>query len=119
MTYVAGFVQPVPTAKKAEYLEIASRSWPLFKDHGALDMRECWGDAVPDGEVTSFPMAVKAEPGETVVFSWVSFPDKETHDACMATMETDPRWADFFAENMPFDMKRMIYGGFDVGFEGT
>ncbi|SNS46914.1 DUF1428 domain-containing protein [Tropicimonas sediminicola] len=119
MTYVAGFVQAVPEANKAAYLESARRAWPLFKDHGAVEMRECWGDAVPDGELTSFPMAVKAEPGETVVFSWVSFPDKATHDACMASMESDARWQEMFdPQAMPFDMKRMIFGGFEVAFEG-
>ncbi len=118
MTYVAGFVQAVPEAKKSQYAEIAARSWPLFKEHGAMEMRECWGDAVPNGKLTSFPMAVKAEEGETVVFSWVTFPDKATHDSCMATMETDPRWRDFGPETMPFDMSRMIFGGFEVLFAG-
>lgn len=119
MTYIAGFVQAVPEANKAAYLETAERSWLLFRDHGAVEARECWGVAVPEGKLTSFPMAVKAEPGETVVFSWISFPDKATHDACMASMETDPRWKDFTPETMPFDMKRMIYGGFEVVFAGN
>lgn len=120
MSYVAGFVTPVETARKAEYLELAARSWPIFRDHGAVEFRECWGDAVPEGKVTSFPMAVKVTPDETVVFSWIVFPDKATHDACMASMESDPRWKEFAdPDKMPFDMKRMIYGGFEVAFEGA
>ncbi|WP_116131445.1 DUF1428 domain-containing protein [Tropicimonas sp. IMCC34043] len=119
MTYIAGFVAAVEDARKDEYLEIARRSWALFRDHGAVEFRECWGDAVPDGELTSFPMAVKAREGETVVFSWIGFADKAAHDACMASMQTDPRWKEFSdPDKMPFDMKRMIYGGFEVAYEG-
>ena len=74
-------------------------------------MRECWGDDVPDGEVTSFPMAVRKEPGETVVFSWIEWPDKATRDKCMGAMRSDPRFEAMGA--MPFDGKRMIFGGFE------
>ncbi|MBO6891754.1 MAG: DUF1428 domain-containing protein [Roseibium sp.] len=114
MAYVQGFLAPVKTDKKAEYKEIAEKSWALFKEYGALSCCEAWGEAVPDGEVTSFPMAVKKEADETVVFSWIIWPDKATADACVATMEEDPRWE----EAMPnagevFSLKRMVFGGFE------
>lgn len=115
MAYVSGFVTPVSEARKGEYLASAQKSWPLFRDYGATGMRECWGDMVPEGKLTSFPMAVKLEPGEVVVFSWVEWPDKATAEACFATMDTDPRWKDM---SMPFDGKRMIYGGFEEIFAG-
>ena len=76
MAYVSGFLCAVPTARKQDYLDFATRSWPLFESSGALDMWECWGDDVPDGEVTSFPMAVKKKDDEAVVFSWIVWPDK-------------------------------------------
>lgn len=113
MAYVDGFMAPVPSAKKAEYIAHAEKSWPMFQKYGALSMRECWGDDVPDGQITSFPMAVKLEEGEVVVFSWIEWPDKETRDRCWGSMETDPAWAEMGAMgDMPFDGKRMIYGGF-------
>ncbi|GAA0780841.1 DUF1428 domain-containing protein [Roseibium denhamense] len=118
MAYVQGFLTPVKTSKKAEYAEIAEKSWALFKEYGALSTCEAWGVDVPDGEVTSFPMAVKAETGETVVLSWIIWPDKETADACMGKMPEDPRWE----EVMPnagevFSLKRMMFGGFEPIFE--
>ncbi len=114
MSYFAGFVAAVPTDRKAEFIAHAAQAWDvIFKPLGAIAQMETWGDAVPDGALTSFPMAVKAEPGETVVFSWIEWPDKATHDAANARM-TSP---EFEAEmkdmvEMPFDGKRMIYGGF-------
>lgn len=74
-------------------------------------MWDCWGDMVPDGEVTSFPMAVKAKPGETVVFSWVLWPDKAAAGACQASMEMDADWREM--SEMPFDGRRMIFGDFE------
>ena len=114
MTYVSGFLAPVPTANESAYLASAEKSWPLFKDYGALSMLENWESDVPDGQVTSFPLAVKREEGESIIFSWIVWPDKATADACWATMETDPRWKEM---DMPFDGKRMIFGGFDTIFE--
>ncbi|MBN8187075.1 MAG: DUF1428 domain-containing protein [Salipiger thiooxidans] len=114
MSYVSGFLTPVPGKNKDAYLASAQKSWPLFKDYGATAMRECWEADVPDGEVTSFPMAVKREDGEAVVFSWILWPDKATADACWASMDTDPRWREM---DMPFDGKRMIYGNFETLFE--
>ncbi|SDH17092.1 DUF1428 domain-containing protein [Alloyangia pacifica] len=115
MTHVWGFLTPVPQENKAAYVESARKSWELFKEYGALSMHECWEAEVPEGKVTSFPMAVKREEGEAVVFSWMLWPDKETADRCGASFETDARWKEMM--DMPFDGKRMIYGSFDPVFE--
>lgn len=112
MTCIDGFLLAVPTSNKEAYRTFAEKSWPLFKDFGATAMRECWGMDVPDGKVTSFPMAVKLEEGETVVMGWVEWPDRETRDAGNKRMMEDPRMAEM--GEMPFDGMRMIYGGFDV-----
>ncbi|WP_108259694.1 DUF1428 domain-containing protein [Mangrovicoccus ximenensis] len=114
MTYVTGMAVPVPAAKKAEYIAGSERSWPLFQRAGALEMKECWGTDVPEGVLTSFPMAVKKEPDEVVVLSWILWPGKAEAEACFAAMESDPAWAEVFAAGMPFDGKRMIHGGFEV-----
>jgi uncharacterized protein YbaA (DUF1428 family) len=111
MTYVDGYLIPVPTAKKADYLALAKMAAPIFKEHGALTVVECWGDDVPDGKVTSFPMAVKKTDDETVVFSWITWPSKEVRDAGMKAAMEDPRM-DMDMSNMPFDGQRMIFGGF-------
>ncbi|MEM7711234.1 MAG: DUF1428 domain-containing protein [Pseudomonadota bacterium] len=111
MSYYAGFVAAVPTAKREAFIAHAREAWEvIFAPMGALAQIECWGDDVPDGEVTSFPMAVKCAPDETVVFSWIEWPDKATHDAANARMMA-PDFAPAMAE-MPFDGKRMIFGGF-------
>jgi uncharacterized protein YbaA (DUF1428 family) len=114
MAYIDGFLLAVPTDNRAAYQALAEWMVPLFKDHGALRVVECWGDDVPDGKVTSFPMAVKAEPGETVVFSWVVWPSKEVRDAGSKAMMADPRMQKMDMKNVPFDGKRMILGGFEV-----
>lgn len=119
MTYIQGFVQAVPTANKSAYTDMARKAWVLFKEYGAISACETWGDDVPDGKLTSFPMAVKKEETETVVFSWIVWPDKETCTRCFMGMEQDDRWKDMMPEVAPFDMKRMIYGGFEPIFEGT
>lgn len=111
MPYVSGFLAAVPTANKERFVAHAHAAWPLFEKYGALEQWECWGDAVPDGEVTSFPMAVKAKADETVVLSWVLWPDKAAAEACMASMESDPAWAEM--GEMPFDGKRMMFGDFE------
>lgn len=113
MTYVDGFVAAVPNANKAAYTAHARNAAHVFKDHGALKLVECWGDDVPDGVLTSFPMAVKKEPDETVVFSWVLWPSKSTRDEGWAKIMADPRMSKE-SNPMPFDGKRMIYGGFDM-----
>ena len=114
MSYVSGFLAAVPVANKDAYLASARKSWPLFKEYGALSMHENWEADVPDGELTSFPMAVKREKGEAVVFSWITWPDANTCNACWATMETDERWREMM--DMPFDGKRMVFGGFETIF---
>ena len=114
MSYIDGFVIAVPTANKQKFIDHAQHADSVFIDLGAIRVVECWGDDVPEGKVTSFPMAVKREYGEAVVFSWILWPDKATADACWASMETDPRWREM---DMPFDGKRMIYGTFETLFE--
>ena len=111
MHYIDGCVIPVPTANKQRYLDHARIAAVVFKEHGALKLVDCWGDDVPDGKVTSFPMAVKCEPHETVVFSWIVWPSREVRDAGMAKVMSDPRLQ---SVDMPFDGKRMIFGGFQM-----
>lgn len=111
MDYVDAFVTPVPEANKEAYRAFAVVAAAVFRDHGALRVVECWGDDVPDGVRTSFPLAVQKEPGETVVFGWIIWPSRETRDAGWAKAETDPRMQRDTTP-MPFDGKRMIYGGF-------
>ncbi|HBD5233448.1 TPA: DUF1428 family protein [Escherichia coli] len=112
MKYVDGFVVAVPADKKDAYREMAAKAAPLFKEFGALRIVECWASDVPDGKVTVFRMAVKAEENEEVVFSWIEYPSKEVRDAANQKMMSDPRMKEF-GESMPFDGKRMIYGGFE------
>jgi uncharacterized protein YbaA (DUF1428 family) len=116
MSYVDGFVAAVPTANREKFRKHAADAAAVFKEHGALKVVECWGDDVPDGKVTSFPMAVKCEPGETVVFSWIVWPSREVRDAGMAKVMADPR-VQPEVNPMPFDGKRVIYGGFEVVVE--
>lgn len=117
MTYVDGFVIAVPKANKQKFIDHANNADSMFMEMGAIRVVECWADDVPDGKVTDFRMAVKAEPEEDVIFSWIEWPDKETRDACFAAMmdpnNTDPRM-DPQKNPMPFDGARMIYGGFRV-----
>lgn len=116
MSYVDGFVIPVSNDKREAYRASAEKAWPLFKEYGATRHIECWGDDVHDGKTTDFKRAVKAEPNETVVFSWVEYPSKAVRDAANEKMRNDPRMK-AFGENMPFDGKRMIYGGFAPLFD--
>ena len=111
MSYIDGFVIAVPTANKQKFIDHARSSDSVFMELGALRIIECWGDEVPEGKLTDFRMAVKAKDDETVVFSWIEWPDKATRDAGMEAAMQDPR---FSPENspMPFDGSRMIYGGF-------
>jgi uncharacterized protein YbaA (DUF1428 family) len=113
MPYVDGFVAAVPTANRELYRKHAEEAGHVFKEHGALHFVECWGDDVPEGKVTSFPMAVKREPGETVVFSWVTWPSRQARDEGMKKVMADPRLQPD-VNPMPFDGKRLIYGGFEV-----
>jgi uncharacterized protein YbaA (DUF1428 family) len=111
MSYVDGFVAAVPTANREAYREHAEKAAVLFKEYGAEKCVECWGDDVPEGKVTSFAMAVQRKEDETVVFSWVVWPSKAARDASWKKMMDDPRMAPD-ANPMPFDGKRLIYGGF-------
>jgi uncharacterized protein YbaA (DUF1428 family) len=113
MNYVDGFVIPVPTANKERYRQIAQVASAVFKEHGALTIVECWGDDVPEGKVTSFPMAVQRKPDETVVFSWITWPSKAVRDEGMKKVMEDPRMHEGM-DPMPFDGQRMIFGGFEV-----
>lgn len=115
MSYIDGFVIAVPTANKQQFIEHAKVFDKLFIDLGALRILECWGDDVPDGKLTDFRRAVQATADETVVFSWVEWPDKPTRDAAMGRMEQLSKQDDRYnmeKNPMPFDGKRMIYGGF-------
>jgi uncharacterized protein YbaA (DUF1428 family) len=116
MSYIDGFVLAVPTANKEKFLAHARSGDVVFLEHGALRVVECWGDDVPHGKTTDFFGAVKATAEETVVFSWIEWPDKATRDAGMQNMMEDPR-LDPSKNPMPFDGARMIYGGFEPIFE--
>lgn len=116
MNYVEGFVVAVKTKDKELYLKHAQMSGPVFKEYGALNIVECWGDDVPEGEVTSFPLAVKCEPDETVVFSWITWPSKKVRDEGMQKAMADERF-DMEKNPVPFDGKRMIFGGFQTILE--
>lgn len=113
MPYIDGFVIAVPTANKQKFIDHANLGDSVFIEYGATRVLECWGDDVPDGTRTDFRKAVQARDDETVVFSWIEWPDKATRDAGMQKMMdgTDPRM-DPERNPMPFDGKRMIYGGF-------
>ncbi len=113
MDYIDGLVCAVPTANREAYEKYSRNIASLFKEHGALSVVECWGDDVPEGKVTSFPMAVKCEANETVVFSWIAWASKAARDEGWKQLMADPRLSQ---QNnpMPFDGKRMIYGGFQV-----
>ena len=117
MSYVDGFVIPVPTDKKQAYREAASKALAVFKEYGATRIVECWGNDVPDGKVTDFKGAVKAKPGETIVFSWIEWPSKAVRDAGNEKMKNDPRMQNM--SDMPFDAQRMIFGGFEVLLDST
>ena len=111
MTYVDGFVLAVPKANIEQYKEMARLGGEVWKEHGALAYVECLADDVPYGELTSFPRAVQAKDDETVVFAWIVYESREKRDAINAKVMADPRLKmDMSA--MPFDGKRMIYGGF-------
>ena len=113
MSYIDGFVIAVPTANKEKFIEHAEKADNLFKELGARRILECWGNDVPDGKLTDFRKAVQAKEDETVVFSWIEWADKATRDAAMARMDElmndrlNPE-----KNPMPFDGKRLIYGGF-------
>lgn len=111
MTYVQGFAAAVRVANKEAYRKHAADAVKVFKEFGAIRMVEAWGDDMPDGRLTDFKGAVKAEPSEVAIFSWLEYADKATADAASEKMMNDPRMKEMGA-NMPFDGKRPIHGGF-------
>lgn len=113
MTYVEGFLTPVPTANKAEYIKHAHSAIDLFKGLGATRFVEAWGDDVPDGKVNDLKQSVALKDDETVLFSWLEYPDKATRDAANETMMSDPSALEGM-KDMPFDGSRMIFAGFDA-----
>ncbi len=115
MAYIDGFVAAVPTENRAAFVTHAGAVAEIFKKLGARRVVEGWGDDVPEGTRTSFPRAVQAEAGETVVFSWVEWPDKPTRDAAMARLMEEMEAAG--VPEMPFDGTRLIFGGFEVALE--
>ena len=108
--YIQGFLIPVPPAKKDEYIKAATWMGDILKEYGATEIVEGWEEDIEDGKNTDFRMAVKAQDGEKVVFSWVIWPDKQTCDTAKETMIKDERMQGDF--DPPFDGKRMIWGGF-------
>jgi uncharacterized protein YbaA (DUF1428 family) len=112
-SYVDGFVLPVPHDNREAYLAMARQAAATFSKQGALRLVEAWGDDVPDGKVTDFRRAVQAKEGENVVFSWIEWPDKATRDAAWPKIMENPDMQPDPA-NMPFDGKRMFWGGFEV-----
>lgn len=112
--YVQGFLIPVPEGEKDAYLAMAKTAADKFREYGVTEIVETWEDNVTDGKLTDFRRAVKAEANEKIVFSWMIWPDKATCDAAEAKMESDPFWSDM--SDMPFDGKRLIYGGFSPIF---
>lgn len=117
MNYVDGFVLAVPTANRDKYRELAAEAAAVFREHGALRVVECWGDDVPEGKLTSFPLAVKRTADETVVFAWIEWPSRAARDAGMQKVMADPRMQPE-KMSMPFDGQRMIFGGFERLVEG-
>jgi uncharacterized protein YbaA (DUF1428 family) len=116
MPYVDGFVLAVPKANLDAYKDLARMAGDVWKDHGAIDYVEAIGDDVPYGELTSFPRAVQAKDDEVVVFSWITYQDRQHRDEVMKKVMADPRLK-HDKESMPFDGKRMIFGGFQSFIE--
>ncbi len=112
MNYIDGLVIAVPTANREAYKLYSENFAPIFKKFGALTVVDCWGSDVPPGKLTSFPLAVQCKEDETVVFSWISWPSKEVRDAAWEVMMSDPHFSQE-VNPMPFDGKRMIFGGFE------
>ncbi len=112
MSYVDGFVVPVPTANLPAYLKLAELAATVWMEHGALQYHEYVADDVKPGELTSFPQSVLLKPDETVVFAWIVYASREARDEINAKVMADPRFAGMDPKTMPFDGKRMFFGGF-------
>ena len=114
MPYVDGFVVPLPKKNLRAYRAMAKKAGKVWRDHGALDYKECIADDVPMGKITSFPRSVKQKPSETVIFAWITYKSRADRDRINKKVMADPRLRGMGPENAPFDAKRMIYGGFKV-----
>jgi len=110
--YVDGFVIPVPKKKVDAYIRLARKAGKIWREHGALEYVECIADDVKSGKLTSFPQSVKLKRGETVAFSYIVYRSREHRDRVNKKVMEDPRFKDMSPDSMPFDMKRMIWGGF-------
>jgi len=110
--YVDGYVLPVPKDKVAEYQRIATKAGKIWREHGALEYRECVGDNLDIKELIPFPRMAKAKPNETVIFAWIVFKSRAHRDRVNAKVMKDPRIASMGKDDVPFDCKRMAYGGF-------
>jgi len=118
MRYVDGFVVPVPKKNMQAYRRMALKAGKVWRGHGALEYVECAADDVKPGKLTSFPQSVKLKPGETVVFSWIVYKSRAHRDRVNAKVMKDPRLASMMnPKTMPFDGKRMFWGGFKVMFD--
>jgi uncharacterized protein YbaA (DUF1428 family) len=114
MAYVDGFVVPLPKDKIDAYREMSRRCGEVWREYGALSFRECIADDVKPGKLTSFPQAVQLQENEVVVFSWIEYNSRAERDAINEKVMKDPRLADVMdPAKLPFDGKRMIYGGFE------
>ena len=114
MSYVDGFVVPVPKGKVEAYRQLATTAGQVWREHGALEYRECIADDVQVGELTSFPRSVQLKDDEVVVFAWITYESRQHRDVVNAKVMADPRIAGMDTEDMPFDSKRMIWGGFET-----
>jgi len=115
MEYVDGFIVPVPKKNMAAYRALARKAGRIWREHGAIDYRECIAEDVKVGKLTSFPRSVKLKPGEVVVFSWITYKSRKDRDRINAKVMKDPRLANMMTPKaMPFDGKRLIYGGFNT-----
>jgi uncharacterized protein YbaA (DUF1428 family) len=115
MAYVDGFIVPLPKKNLAAYRAMAKKAGKVWREHGAIDYKECLADDVKKGKWTSFPRSVKQKPSETVVFSYIVYKSRKDRDRVLAAVMKDPRLAKMMdPKKMPFDGKRMIYGGFKV-----
>jgi len=119
MSYVDGYVLPVPKKNLRAYARMARKAGKIWREHGAIEFRECVANDVKPGKFTSFPQSVKLKPGETVIFSWIVFKSRAHRDSVNSKVMKDPRLADMMnPKALPFDGKRMFWGGFKILVEG-
>ena len=114
MAYVDGFIVAVPKKRINEYKKIAKLAGKVWREHGAIDYKECVADDVSKGKITSFPRSVKQKPSETVIFAWITYKSRADRNRINKKVMADPRLSGMDPKKMPFDVKRMIYGGFKV-----